>query len=56
MDDFCNSESMTGAKKRRAVYPRRLLVASMSQALIAISLALSILTFVISLIEFLPMR
>ena len=31
-------------------------MASMSQALIALSLALSIMTFVISLIEFLPMR
>ena len=38
------------------MYPRRLLIISMSQALIATSLALSILTFVISLTEFLPMR
>ncbi len=40
----------------RPVYPRRILVTSMSQALIGFSLALSILTFVISLLDFLPMR
>lgn len=40
----------------RSVYPRRILVTSMSQALIGFSLALSILTFVISLLDFLPMR
>jgi hypothetical protein len=51
------SANTTGrSTAKRAPYPRRLLLTSMSQALIAISLALSILTFVISLIEFLPMR
>ena len=40
----------------RPLYPRRLLLTSMSQAVIAVSLALSIMTFVVSLIEFLPMR
>ena len=40
----------------RPLYPRRLLLTSMTQALIAVSLALSIMTFVVSLIEFLPMR
>ena len=40
----------------RQVYPRRILVTSMSQALIAFSLAVSILTFVLSLIEIIPMR
>lgn len=49
-----NASARNSAK--RLVYPRRIMVTSMSQALIALSLALSILTFVISLIEFLPMR
>lgn len=49
-----SASARNGAK--RPIYPRRIMVTSMSQALIALSLALSILTFVISLIEFLPMR
>lgn len=46
----------TTTSKRPVVFPRRLLLTSMSQAFIALSLAVSIMTFVISLIEFLPMR
>ena len=41
---------------KRQLYPRRLLVTTMTHALIAASLALSILTFVVSLIDLLPMR
>ena len=39
-----------------SLWPRRQLVTSLSQAVIATSLALSIITFLISLIEFLPAR
>ena len=52
----CNAFAQVRNEALRPLYPRRLLLTSMSQALIAISLALSIMTFVVSLIEFLPMR
>mmetsp|Transcript_37095 Transcript_37095/g.48745 ORF Transcript_37095/g.48745 Transcript_37095/m.48745 type:complete len:221 (+) Transcript_37095:30-692(+) len=52
----CTSCATLRSAAMRPLYPRRLLLTSMSQALIALSLALSIMTFVISLIEFLPMR
>ena len=43
-------------KKTAALWPRRKLVISLSQAVVATSLAVSILTFVFSLIEFLPVH
>ena len=49
-----DSHTVKRSNLKRALYPRRHLVTSMSQALIAMSLAVSILTFVISLVEFLP--
>ena len=52
----CTACAKVRTEALRPLYPRRLLLTSMSQALIAISLALSIMTFVVSLIEFLPMR
>ena len=45
-----------GTNYKRLAYPRRLLLTSMWQVVIALSLALSIMTFVISIIEFMPMR
>lgn len=51
-----NSSNNVCTVSKRPAYPRRLLITSMWQALIALSLALSIMTFVVSLIEFLPIR
>jgi len=53
--DF-SEHSNVRSKAKIALFPRRKLITSISQAVIATSLALSILTFVISLTEFLPMR
>ena len=41
---------------KKALIPRRKLIVSLSQAVVATSLAMSILTFVISLFEFIPGR
>ena len=43
-------------RPKQVLFPRRKLVTSVSQAVIATSLAISILTFVFSLAELLPMR
>ena len=53
---YVDGSAVSRSSPKRVVYPRRVLVTSVSQAVVMTSLALSILTFAISLIQFLPMR
>lgn len=50
------SAPVRSGKPKLSLLPRRRLITSISQAAIVTSLAISILTFVISLLEFLPVR